>query len=139
MVFICSFLSSIPDFLAASGSEGSSNFPGGGLPGPLDFKAKLDHILHKDTDVLADFMTSGVSCEDRGIWDASRHLIHNGLTIKQLGLLGDICPLSGSNIAFESNVFKFITNNGHIQLDVNAKITWSMIDSVKALKLNVPR
>ena len=68
VVFICSFFSSIgsfnlPDYFA-SGSGGSSgppsNFPGGGGPGPNDFKLKLTHLLAKDTDALADYMWLGL-------------------------------------------------------------------------------
>jgi hypothetical protein len=146
VVFICSFFSSIGSFNLpdsfASGSGGSSgspsNFPGGGGPGPNDFKLKLTHLLAKDTDVLADYMCLGLPHEGYIGEGSSRGIICNGYTLKQMGIPGNISLISGKNIAFESNVFRFITDNGYIQLDVNTPITYSMTESVRNLKLNVP-
>jgi hypothetical protein len=66
------------------------------------------------------------------------NLTNKFLTLKELGIPGNISPITGKTVAYESNVFSFITKNGHIQLNVDTKISQSMIDSVRALKLNVP-
>jgi len=150
VVFICSFFSSIGSFnipdCFASGSGGSSgpglpsNLPGGGLPGPNDFKLKLSYILSKDTDNLADYMETGL----RGWYYhnglRAQHFNHVPLSLKELGMpAADISPVTWRDIAHESEVFRFITNNGYIQLNINSPINASMIDSVRALKLNLPR
>jgi hypothetical protein len=60
-LFFKTGLSNIPDYLAASGSGGSSN-----LPGPNDFKLYFNHILTSnayDTDKLANFMLEGFRTE----------------------------------------------------------------------------
>jgi hypothetical protein len=145
VLFFKTGLSNIPYYLAASGSDGSSglpstsNFPGGGWPGPNDFKLKFNHILNTDTDNLADFMRLGLKYTFCG-WnaDGSVNLTNKFLTLKELGIPGNISPITGKTVAYESNVFSFITKNGHIQLNVDTKISQSMIDSVRALKLNVP-
>ena len=129
-------LSNIPDYLAASGSEGSSN-----LPGPNDFKLYLNHIITTnsyDTDKLANFMLQGFRTE---VWDVNGFdmVVKVPISLSDMGIPGNTSPITGKSIAFESNVFRYITQNGHIQLDVNSQIDSSIIRSVRELKLNVPR
>ena len=150
MVFICSFFSSIgsfnlPDYFLSSSSSGlPSNLPGGGGSGPNNFKLSLDYIVMKDTDILAEYMKTGL------IGWSSRVTSPEGLvvsyynpvplTLKDIGMpAANISPLTLNNIAHESEVFRFITNNGYLQLNVNARIDQAMIDSVRALKLNLPQ
>lgn len=146
VVFICSFFSSIdwsniPYILAASGSDGSSGSPSN-LPGPNDFKLYLNHILCPyntyDTDKLADFMLQGFRTE---VWNVNgfNRVVDVPISLSDMGIPGNISPITGKNIAFESNVFRYITQNGHIQLDVNSQINRSMIHAVRDLRLNVPR
>lgn len=140
VLFFKTGLSNITDYLAASGSGGSSG-PLSNLPGPNDFKLYLNHILTYntyDTDKLADFMLQGFRTE---VWNVNgfNKTVEIPLSLSDMGIPGNISPITRKSIAFESNVFRYITQNGHIQLDVNSQINRSIIDSVRALKLNVPR
>lgn len=127
--------------MAASGSDGSSG-PPSNLPGPNDFKLYLNHIICAyntyDTDKLADFMLQGFRTE---VWNVNgfNRAVDVPLSLSDMGIPSNISPITGKSIAFESNVFRYITQNGHIQLDVNSPIDRSIIHSVRELRLNVPR
>jgi hypothetical protein len=92
-----------------------------------------------DTDYLADYMAD---CFRGGRLDcrANGDMYFVNHTLREIGMPSyNFSPVTGKNIAYESEVFRFITQRGHIQLDLDTPMKQSIIDSVRALKLDVHR
>jgi hypothetical protein len=59
-------------------------------------------------------------------------------SLSEIGMpSSNISPVTRKNIAHECEVFRFITQRNHIQLDLTKPMEESIIDSISALKLNV--
>jgi hypothetical protein len=93
------------------------NFPNG----PNDYKLSIKYIINTDTDNLASFFQA-----------------HMGKRISTTGVTTNYAAASNNNTSYYSEVYIYITDKGYISLNVHRTITQDIIDSLKALKLNVP-
>jgi hypothetical protein len=131
LLFYGLYLLNIQDYIVYASSGNFSQLPdfdpnmgqAPNLPnGSNDYKLSINYILNTDTDNLARFFQN-----------------HVGQLIRTTGIRTNYSAAIENNTEYYSKVYIHICDKGYISLNTHMKITQDIIESIKALKVNIPR